>query len=115
VLETGTDEVSAQVLRRNDDDWMPSQIWGGALAQRAEWTGDGKDVQSKGPLRVGKSPFQGFTQSKETAKDVYTVKSNRQLVRGTGTRAIGGGRGEACVGGRAIGGDALAMQVHARP
>lgn len=105
--------VSVQVLRRNDGDWVPSQIWGGALAQKAEWTGDGENAQSKGPLRVGKSPFQGFTQSKESAGDVYTVKSNRQLVRGTDTRAIGGGRGWACVGGRAIGGDALAMQVHA--
>jgi hypothetical protein len=62
VLETRTGEVSARVLRRNDDDWVPSQIWGGALAQRAEWTGDGKNRQSKGPLRVGKRPFQGFTQ-----------------------------------------------------
>lgn len=115
MLETRTVVVSAQILRRNDGDWVPSQIWGGALAQRAEWTSNGKNAQSKGPLRVGKSPFQGFTQSKETAKDVYTVKSNRQLVRGTDTRAIGGGRREACVGGRAIGGDALAMQVHARP
>jgi hypothetical protein len=35
VLETRTDVVSAQVLRRNDGDWTPSQIWGGALAQRA--------------------------------------------------------------------------------
>lgn len=62
---------------------------------------------------MGKSPFQGFTQSKESAKDVYTVRSNRQLVQGTDSRAIGGGRGVALVGGRAIGGDALAMQVHA--
>ena len=113
MLETRTVGASAQVLRRNDGDWVQSQSWGGALAQKAEWAGDGKNTQSKGPLRVGKSPFQGFTQSKGTAKEFYTVKSNRQLVRGTGTRAIGGGRGEACVGGRAIGGDALAMQVHA--
>ncbi|KAJ8107913.1 hypothetical protein OPT61_g8540 [Boeremia exigua] len=87
---------------------------GRCTGTEAKWTGDGKNAQSRGPLRVGKSPFQGFTQSKGTANDVYTVKGNRQLVRGTDTRAIGGGRGVACVGGRAIGGDALAMQVHAR-
>jgi hypothetical protein len=44
---------------------------------------------------------------------VYTVKSNRQLGQDAGTGAIGRGRGWACVGVRAIGGDALAMQVHA--
>ena len=44
---------------------------------------------------------------------VYTVKSNRQLGQDAGNGAIGGGRGWACAGGRAIGGDALAMQVHA--
>jgi hypothetical protein len=44
---------------------------------------------------------------------VYTVKSKRQLGQDAGTGTIGGGRGWACAGGRAIGGDALAMQVHA--
>ncbi|KAF1911574.1 hypothetical protein BDU57DRAFT_93856 [Ampelomyces quisqualis] len=34
---------------------------------------------------------------------------------GRGKAAIGGGRGWACAGGWAIGGDALAMQVHACP
>jgi hypothetical protein len=46
---------------------------------------------------------------------VYTVKSNRQLGQDADNGAIGGGRGWACAGRRAIGGDALAMQVHACP
>lgn len=61
----------------------------------------------------GRERFRVVPSQKRGRKDVYTVKSNRQLVRGTDTRAIGEGRGVACVGGRTIGGDALAMQVHA--
>jgi hypothetical protein len=68
VLETRTVVVSAQVLRRNNGDWVPSQSWGGALAQRSEWALDGEKTQSKGPRRVGKWPFQEFTSQKGKQK-----------------------------------------------
>lgn len=62
----------------------------------------------------GEEPLQGVHQLKMKQILVYTVKSNRQLVQNADAGAIGGCRGWACAGGRAIGGDALAMQVHAR-
>lgn len=115
MLETRTVVVSGQVLRRKDGDWVPSQIWGGAHAQRSEWAGDEERGSLKarsvwGSRRMRASPSQKGMRKMSTLLGV-TVS----LVRGTGSRAIGGGRGWACVGGRAIGGDALAMQVHARP
>lgn len=64
MLETRTVVVSAQVLRRNDGDWVPSQIWGGALAQRSEWAGNAeKDCSLKarsvwGSRRFRASPSQ---------------------------------------------------------
>lgn len=46
-------------------------------------------------------------------RTVYTVKSNRQLAQDADAWAIGGCRGWHVLAGRAIGGDALAMQVYA--
>lgn len=70
-------------------------------------------TQSRGPRRVETGAVAGVHQSGMKQTIVYTVKSNRQLVWDAGGEAIGGGRWGACAVGRAIGGDALAMQAHA--
>jgi hypothetical protein len=88
--------------------------WGGALAQRNRRAGDSRGRSLKGRAVWGRA-VAGIHQSGMKQRIVYTVKSNRQLGQDAGNGAIGGGRGWACAGGRAIGGDALAMQVRAWP
>jgi len=88
------------------------RCWGGALAQMKRRTGDDRGRSLMGRAVWGRAVAE-IHQSGLKQRAVYTVKSNRQLGQDAGSRAIGGGRGWACAGGRAIGGDALAMQVHA--
>jgi len=97
------------ILRRNNGDWVRARP-GAVRAQQDEWST--MKMQSRGPRRVGMEPL-GAHQSGMKQRVVYTVKSNRQPGQDAGSRAIGGGRGWACAGVRTIGGDALAMQVHA--
>jgi hypothetical protein len=59
---------------------------------------------------MGNGPVQMF--ASRILEAVYS-KGNKSVTAKAGSRAIGGGRGRACAGGGAIGGDALAMQVHA--
>ena len=70
-------------------------------------------TRSRGPRRSGERAVAGIHQSGMKQRIVYTVKSNRQLVQDANAGAIGGCRGWDVLAGRAIGGDALAMQVHA--
>jgi hypothetical protein len=114
-LERRTGTAPVQILRRNNGNW--AQLGRGAVRSHRRI---GETVmlrpQSRGPCRVGWGRSRcGVHQSERGQRFVYTVKSNRQLGQDAGSGAIGGGRGWTCAGGRAIGGDALALQAHAWP